>query len=391
MPSVLANDIPLATLSVDNIQVRAEWKMVGDSANHFSVEGGTLMLTADIEEGDTFIATVEVRDKFSTLNPNYEDLATTVRITAVIIGCPTDEWTRNLAKAYYPRNGGNPSNQIAVESGAIKRGDVIARRYTANGYNHIYLYTVNIIVYKYLAKTYITTKPSLYGHLTKFDSAVTNPGYTSFPINESGYCFIEEVKTFQEQDQNYQEKTEYLNVHAPLISGFYAGKGRTVTVGTAFVYDGKQHFYLYNVTLANILNEIYTTKVIIDDGKAFSIDNKYQSGNRYEYVANLTVGSGSVQNQGPHGVIVVNDCPPIIEATVSKPNRFRFRVYGDDIGKVRTYMILQGKIYANVRTGTGGGSSFRNIYADGLSTADFSNGDYPVKFADHFLCENIGG
>ena len=50
----LANDIPLATLSVENIQVRAEWKMVGDSANHFSVEGGILMLTADIEAGDTY-------------------------------------------------------------------------------------------------------------------------------------------------------------------------------------------------------------------------------------------------------------------------------------------------------------------------------------------------
>ena len=88
--------------------------------------------------------------------------------------------------------------------------------------------------------------------LTKFDAAnqVSNPvGYTSFPINESGYCFIDEVKTFQEQDQIYQEqqqmleeeqqilqeKTDYLNVHAPLISGFYAGVGRTVTVGTAFV------------------------------------------------------------------------------------------------------------------------------------------------------------
>ena len=111
--------------------------MVGDSVNHFSVEGGTLMLKPGAKAGNTFIATVEVRDKFSTLNPNYEDLATTVRITAVIIGCPTDEWTRNLAKAKFPRNSGDPPNQIAVESGAIKVGDVIARRYTENEYNHI--------------------------------------------------------------------------------------------------------------------------------------------------------------------------------------------------------------------------------------------------------------
>ena len=371
--------------------------MVGDSANHFSVEGGILMLTADVEEGDTFIAIVEVRDKFSTLNPNYEDLATTVRITAIIAGCSTDEWTRNLAKAKFPRNGGDPPNQIAVQSGSIGVGNVIARRYTANEYNHIYLYTVNVIAGKYQAKTYITTSPSLYGHLPWDDQR-----YTSLGINASGYCFIEEVKTFQEQDQIYQEqqqileeeqqmqqqilqeKTDYLNIHAPLITGLYAGLGRTVTVGTAFVYDGSQHFYLYNVTLANILNEIYTPKVIIDDGKAFSIDNKYQSGNRYEYVANLTVGSDSVQKTYSHEVIVLNhDCPPIIEATIRSLSNF-FRVYGDNIGKARKYMILQGKIYAT-RTGSSG-SNYRNIYTDGLSEQDFSDGDHPVKFADHFLC-----
>ena len=270
-PSVLANDIPLATLSVDNIQVRAEWNMVGDSANHFSVEGGTLMLTADIEAGDTFIAIVEVRDKFSTLNPNYEDLATTVRITAVIAGCSTDEWTRNLAKAKFPRNGGDPPNQIAVESGAIKVGDVIARRIYCEWIQPYLPAYSNVIAGKYQAKTYITTDAQFIWASTKWDAGVANPGYTSFPINESGYCFAEEIETSQEQNQILQEKTDYLNVHAPLITGFYAGVGRTVTVANAFVYNNQQFFWLNNVTLANILNEIYTPKVIIDNGKAYSI------------------------------------------------------------------------------------------------------------------------
>ena len=390
VPSVLANDIPLATLSVDNIQVRAEWNMVGDSVNHFSVEGGTLMLKPGAKAGDTIIATVEVRDKFSTLNPNYEDLATTVMITAVIIGCPTDEWTRNLAKAKFPRNSGNPPNQIAVESGAIKRGDVIARRYTQNGYNHIVLHTVSAIAGKYQAKTFITTSPSLYGHL-KWDAANQGQpvGYTSFPINESGYCFIEEVEQFNIGNEKYQ----YLNAHAPFISGVQAGLGRTVTVGTAFVLDGKQHFYLYNVSLANILNEIYPPKVIIDDGKVFSIDNKYPSGNRYEYVANLTVGSDSVHgdkyNQ-PHEVIVLNhDCPTVYTVNAWKPGTYALRTSADDAGKDRAFVLFQGKVYKSGGISNAGGTYL--IYIHGVDVSSLASGTHILKYADHFLCENIGG
>ena len=281
-PSVLANDIPLATLSVENIQVRAEWNMVGDSANHFSVEGGTLMLTADIEAGDTFIAIVEVRDKFSTLNPNYEDLATTVMITAVI------------------------------RCGA--------------------------------------------------------------------------------------ECTEYLNANAPLISGFYAGLGRTVTVGTAFVLDGRQFFYL-NLTLGNILNELYTPKVIIDDGKVFSIDNKYPSDNRYEYYANLTVGSDTVHgdkyNQ-PHGVIVLNHvCPTVYAVTATKGDVVNLIINASDVGKVKAYATVEGKegVYKTHPASFFNGAYY--IQFQGLQTS-ISNGfapgtSYTIKYADHFLCENIGG
>ena len=318
-PSVLANDIPLVTLSVENIQVRAEWKMVGGSANHFSVEGGTLMLTADIEAGDTFIAIVEVRDKFSTLNPNYEDLAATVMITAVIAGCSTDEWARNLAKARYPRNSGNPPNQIAVQSGTVSVGNVIAREYTTNGYKYIALHEVSAIAGKYQAKTYITTLPSLYEHLG-WDDVFGGAGYTSFPVNSNRDCFSEEIETLQEQNQILQEKTDYLDVHAPLITGFYAGKGRTVTVANAFLYNNQQFFWLNNVTLANTLNEIYTPKVIIDDGKAYSIADKYPNGNRYEYFANnITVAADGTWNSSPHEVIVLNhECPQYMKSLPRK-------------------------------------------------------------------------
>ena len=142
-PSVLANDIPLATLSVENIQVRAEWNVVGDDADHFSVEGGILMLLPNVSgagypEGNTITAIVEVRDKFSTLNPSYEDLTVRVMITAVIMGCHAT-WTRNFTK--YQIDFGDVSIpywiQVEKESGSIKVGDVIARRENENGYNLI--------------------------------------------------------------------------------------------------------------------------------------------------------------------------------------------------------------------------------------------------------------
>ena len=161
----------------------------------------------------------------------------------------------------FPETAAILPNQIVAQSGSIGVGNVIARRYTQNGYNHIYLYTVNVIAGHYQAKTYITTSPSLYGHLKWDATNYGQPvGYTSLGINESGYCFIEEVEQFNIGNEKYQ----YLNAHAPFISGVQAGLGRTVTVGTAFVYDGNQQFlWLYNVTLANILNEIYTPKVIM--------------------------------------------------------------------------------------------------------------------------------
>ena len=404
MPSVLANDFPVVTLQADNIQVRAEWKVVGDDADHFRVEGGTLMLRPNISaagkpEGVTITAIVEVLDKFSTLNPSYEDLTVRVMITAVIMGCHAD-WTRRFAISW-DRKDRQPPNQLVMEGGSIKVEDVIVRRYAEGGYNYISLYTVTATHGTYyrpsrkITYTYFTTSPSFHGYL-RFDQGVSNPGYNSWPVNGGGNCFDEEIETLQEQNQIYQEqqqilqeKTEYLNAHAPLISGFYAGKGRAVTVGTAFVYDGKQHFYLYNVTLANILNEIYTPKVIVDDGKAFSIDNKYQIGNRYEYVANLTVGSGSVQNQGPHEVIIVDSCPPIYEVDVRRVNGpgTSLLISASDLSKAKAYLIApDGNAYKASTSRLDSSSNYLTIHGYSTDALNFK-----VKFSDHFLCENIGG
>ena len=315
--------------------------MVDDDGNHFSVEGGTLVLTSNISaagkpDGITIIATVELRDQFSTLNQNYKDLATTVMITAVIMGCRA-EWTRDFAKAY-DRRSDQPSKQIAVDSGPIDFG-VIARREFKNGYNHIYLYTVSATLSN---GQYITISPtSLYEELD-WDHTSTPTGYTLLAVNESEDCFDEEVKTFQEQDQTYQEQqqtlqenTEYLNAHAPFISGLYAGLGRKVSVDTALVLGGKQRFTLGDAKLANILGKLYTPKVIIDDGKVFSgITKRPRVGNRFE--ADLTDGNDGVNEDKPHEVIVLDhDCPTIYEVDAVWQTEDVLTISASDYEKVK--------------------------------------------------------
>ena len=410
-PSVLANDIPLATLSVDNIQVRAEWNVVGDSANHFSVEGGTLMLRPVTWTGyperssNTITAIVEVRDKFSTLNPNYEDLITRIKITTVIMGCYA-YWTGRFAKSRNQELAGF-ANRIIMEDGPIKSGDVIARRNNDNGYNNIFLHTVTVTGTGIRIKdgktynhSYMTTSPDLFEYL-KWDTgyAAIYLGWADLEVNESETCFAEEVKTFQQQ-QILQEKTEYLNANAPLVSGtvtvaygVIAVEGRAVNVASAFPSaDGNQVFYV-NVSLGNILNELYPPKVIIDDGKAFRIDGKYPIGNSYAYFANLTVGSDSVDKQSPHEVIVVgmNDCPPIYEVIAWKENSLR--ISASDLDKIRKYMILNGTIHTDIKTTYDGVSTIKGVESylvggDGLTGLGLTlaDGDYPIKFSDHFLC-----
>ena len=370
-PSVLANDIPLATLSVDNIQVHADWKVVGDDADHFSVEGGTLMLRDNVSgagypEGNTITAIVEVLDKFSTLNPSYEDLTVRVMITAVIMGCHAER-TLNFAK--------RGQSSIRVESGLIKVGDVIARRENENGYNHIF-HEVSAILGRSGASTYISTLPDLYEHLDKFHT----DGYEPLAVNESADCFDDYIGTL------------YLNDHAPLITGLYSGvQARTVIVSESRVSESgdKQYFYLANVTLGGILNDVFTPKVIIDNGKAFSIDDSgvEDGGSRYEYISNIT--GGGVTYSGARAFIFLNhDCPIIGDAvTATKAAGTPLKISAGDFNKAegKTYVLIQGNPYRFTGLTQSSDGDY-NINAEGFS--DLPAGTYGIKFTDdHFLCE----
>ena len=401
MPSVLAQDIPLLTLQAKNIQVRAEWEKVGDAGNHFRLDGGTLVLTSTISgagkpEGKAITVIVKVRDKFSTLNPSYKDLAVMVTIRAVIMGCRADK-RREFAKSMTKEiQGAEPPNQIVMrEHKDIVKGDVIARRYTdENGLNHIYLYTVSATHGGTTnGSTYLTAEPiglteptSLYESLD-WDYDLNPPimpmGWTWLWVNESADCFAEEVKTFRYDT-------------TPFVTGDYEGIDARVISVVASVSNNRQIFSLDDLQLADALNELYTIKAINDGGKAFIIDGSSQNGDRYEYYANLTAVSDGVENTISHQVTVVNNCPPVV--TVIGWKEFALRVSESDKYKVGGYMIINGAetIYADVEISSAGPSNIKGVESYylsipgtlflGLSLAD---GDYPIKFADHFICESI--
>ncbi len=403
-PSVFAQDIPLLTLQAKNIQVRAEWEKVGDAGNHFRLDGGTLVLTSTISgagkpEGNAITVIVKVRDKFSTLNPSYKDLAVMVTIRAVIMGCRADK-TRYFAKSM-ARESADPPNQIAMREGQdIVKGDVLARRYTANGFNHIYLYTVSAIHGGVNTKTYLTAEPiglteptSLYESLD-WDYDLKPPimpiGWARLDVNESADCFAEEVETFEYNFRIFKYTQRLTNV--PFVTGTYAGTGARVISVVASVSNNRQIFSLDDVELANALNELYTIKAINDNGKGFRIDGSEQKGDRYEYFANLTDGSTvTVQNTIPHEVIIANNCPPIDEVIAWKEDALR--ISASDTNKVKKYMILDGTIYPDPIIGYIGTSTIKGVdsYLLGYSGSLYSGtsldeGDYPVKFVDHLLC-----
>ena len=389
MPSVFAADIPLATLSVDNIQVRAEWNVVGSDSQYFRMEGNVLMLRDNIDavgkpDGVAITADVEVLDKFSTLNPSYEDLTVRVKITAVIMGCHA-YWTGRFAKSFVQERK-SPANQIVMEDGPIKSGDVIARRNNDNGYNNVFLHTVTItdtrtdrsegITYK---RSFMTTSPDLFEYL-KWDTgkAASKSGWTDLEVNESETCFAEEIETFEKN---------YLNANAPLVSGVYAGSGipaRLVTVDTAFALTASQsqHFYLYDVKLGGLLPR---PNFIIDNGKAFRIDNSYPIDNsRYEYVANLNVASDGHWNNDPHEVIFLyQDCPTVYNVYIFT---FRDKLYADpsDSGEIKEFVLIQGQPY-KVSDGTQITSDHYLITVEGFDASSYATST--LKFADHFLCQ----
>ena len=409
MPSVLAQDIPLLTLQAKNIQVRAEWEKVGDAGNHFRLDGGTLVLTSTISgagkpEGKAITVIVKVRDKFSTLNPSYKDLAVMVTIRAVIMGCRADKM-RYFAKSMTKEiQGADPPNQIVMREGEdIVKGDVIARRYTENGYNHIYLYTVSATHGGINTKTYLTAEPiglteptSLYESLDwdyDYNPPIQAQGWTRLWVNESVDCFAEEVETFKYNALIFKYTQRLTNV--PFVTGDYAGTGARVISVVASVSNNRQIFSLDDVELANALNELYTIKAINDDGKGFRIDGSEQKGDRYEYFANIPAGSTvTVQNPISHQVTVLNNCPPIYEVIGWKETFLRIsKSDNDDIGGVEgKYMIINETIYTDISVSTAGESTIKGVesyilrVSSALYGVDLDDGDHPIKFVDHLLC-----
>ena len=390
-PSVLAQDIPLLTLQAKNIQVRAEWEKVGDAGNHFRLDGGTLVLTSTISaagkpEGKAITVIVKVRDKFSTLNPSYKDLAVMVTIRAVIMGCRADK-RREFAKSR-ARESADPPNQIIMREGKdIVKGNAIAHRYTENGFNHIYVYTVSATYDGPNTKTFLTaeptsftelTEPSLYDNLNWDYTPGLSTGYewTDLWVNESVDCFAEEVNTFK-----YTQRL----TNVPFVTGLYAGIDARVISVVASVSNNRQIFSLNDVELANALNELYPIKGINDGGKGFRIDGSEQKGDTYEYFANIPAGSTvTVQNPISHEVIVVNNCPLVYNVTgTGFSGDSVVYVSNDDNDKVKAYVLIDGeeKVYKSSI-----GNSGAVVIEDYLVPM---TRDFQLKFSDHFLCENI--
>ena len=441
-PSVLA-EVPVVTLSVDNIQVRAEWRVVPQDNPDFRMDGNTLVFQSNIDgagkpNGATIIATVEVLDKFSTLNPLYADLTTRVKITTVIMGCHA-YWWRNFAVSDRFKNG-----WISARYGFIERGDVIYRVQGGAGYQQAVLHTVSQVhdtVYHSSSGAwyYIKTLPTIPG--LKWDGGFHDQSQTGFrglPVNDAANCFdkniealqeaneieLERQQILQEQQQILEAKKQYLAANAPPLNtgvfagGVYAGDGnveaRVITVGNAFVLPGEQFFWLFDVTLVNILKELYPITVINNDvnngGKAFTIVGDprfYPKGSRsdvnadlYEYVINLPAGS-SGYGRGNHQVIIVNSCPtrPPVSVIARKYTssageslRLDSRPGEPSITELATYpyVLIDEVVYKfNIEltaASVGGGHILSGPLFD---TSSLSGTSYTIKFADHFLCESI--
>ena len=75
----------LLTLRVNNIQVRAEWDVIGNDSADFSVDGGTLVLVPEVTSPTIKSAVVVVRDKFSDLNSSYTDLEAKATINIAFV------------------------------------------------------------------------------------------------------------------------------------------------------------------------------------------------------------------------------------------------------------------------------------------------------------------
>ena len=441
-PSVLA-EVPVVTLSVDNIQVRAEWRVVPQDNPDFRMDGNTLVFQSNITgagkpNGATIIATVEVLDKFSTLNPLYEDLTTRVKITTVVMGCHVHR-NEEFLKAFH-RQGQQPPQQMVINGVNIKDGDIIRRESGAPGYRSYILHTVTTHGgYRNGSRKYLTTSPSLFNSLLGWDQGHSTTPWAPYPVNDAANCFDRDIELLEAQNlvdlarieeenaakEEAAAKQAYFNLHAPKLNtgvfagGVYAGDGnveaRVISVGAAFVLPGEQFFWLFDVTLVNILKELYPITVINNDvnngGKAFTIVGDprfYPKGSRgdvnadlYEYVVNLPAGS-SGYGRGNHQVIIVNSCPttPPVSVIARKYTnsggesslRIDTRPENPPLAELAAYpyVLIDGVVYKfnnELTTPSGGGGT--TLSAPLFDASSLTGVSHTIKFADHFLCESI--
>ena len=84
------NHNALLTLRVDNIQVRAEWR-VTSAVEVFDIEDGVLQLTVTTVAPGKYVATIYVEDKFDLLNDSYANLTASAVITVEFKSRATEE------------------------------------------------------------------------------------------------------------------------------------------------------------------------------------------------------------------------------------------------------------------------------------------------------------
>ena len=92
------NQVILMTLKVNNIQVRAEWR-VNSASGAFGIDAqsGVLSLLADKQQ--TLIATVFVEDQFNLLNSQYTNLTASAVLTVAILSLSLSDAPRLYAIA----------------------------------------------------------------------------------------------------------------------------------------------------------------------------------------------------------------------------------------------------------------------------------------------------
>ena len=92
------NQVILMTLKVNNIQVRAEWR-VNSASGAFDIDAQSGVLSLRADKQQTLIATVFVEDQFNLLNSQYTNLTASAVLTVAILSLSLSDAPRLYAIA----------------------------------------------------------------------------------------------------------------------------------------------------------------------------------------------------------------------------------------------------------------------------------------------------